>query len=197
MTSNENKSYRIHTTYRTYTQCLAKMARQAMLPAMPHFSKTMPSPVGRLTLVASEKGLAAILWENDAPQRVRLGPLQENPEHPVLQETERQLNDYFAGKLTRFSLPLDFTGTSFQKKVWEALATIPFGETRTYGEIATQIGHPKAVRAVGAANGRNPISIVAACHRVIGRNGKLTGFAAGLETKASLLALEANALKAA
>ena len=168
-----------------------------MLPAMPHFSKTMPSPVGRLTLVASEKGLAAILWENDAPQRVRLGPLQENPEHPVLQETERQLNDYFAGKLTRFSLPLDFTGTSFQKKVWEALATIPFGETRTYGEIATQIGHPKAVRAVGAANGRNPISIVAACHRVIGRNGKLTGFAAGLETKASLLALEANALKAA
>jgi methylated-DNA-[protein]-cysteine S-methyltransferase len=164
---------------------------------MPHFSKTMPSPVGRLTLVASEKGLAAILWENDDPQRVRLGPLQEKPDHPILRETERQLNDYFAGKLTRFSLPLDFTGTPFQKKVWEALAAIPFGETRTYGEIATQIGHPKAVRAVGAANGRNPISIVAACHRVIGRNGKLTGFAGGLETKASLLALEASALKAA
>ena len=164
---------------------------------MPHFSKTLPSPVGRLTLVASEKGLAAILWENDDPQRVRLGPLQEKPDHPVLCETERQLNDYFAGKLTHFSLPLDFTGTDFQKKVWEALAAIPFGETRTYGEIATQIGHPKAVRAVGAANGRNPISIVAACHRVIGRNGKLTGFAGGLDTKASLLALEANVAKAA
>jgi methylated-DNA-[protein]-cysteine S-methyltransferase len=164
---------------------------------MPHFSKIMPSPVGRLTLVASEKGLAAILWENDDPQRVRLGSLQEKSDHPILRETERQLNDYFAGKLTRFSLPLDFTGTPFQKKVWEALAAIPFGETRTYGEIATQIGHPKAVRAVGAANGRNPISIVAACHRVIGRNGKLTGFAGGLDTKASLLALEANALKAA
>jgi methylated-DNA-[protein]-cysteine S-methyltransferase len=164
---------------------------------MIHFSKTMPSPVGRLTLVASEKGLAAILWENDDPQRVRLGPLRESPDHPVLQETERQLNDYFAGKLTHFSLPLDFTGTSFQKKVWEALAAIPFGETRSYGEIAAQIGHPKAVRAVGAANGRNPISIVAACHRVIGRDGKLTGFAGGLDTKASLLALEANRVKAA
>jgi len=164
---------------------------------MTHFSKTMPSPVGRLTLVASDKGLAAILWENDDPRRVRLGPLQETPDHPLLHETERQLNDYFAGKLTRFSLPLDFTGTPFQKKVWEALAVIPFGETRTYGEIATQIGHPKAVRAVGAANGRNPISIVAACHRVIGRNGKLTGFAGGLDTKACLLALESNVLKAA
>lgn len=168
-----------------------------MITPMAHFSKTMPSPVGRLTLVASEKGLAAILWENDRPERVKLGPLQENPDHPVLREAERQLRDYFAGKLTRFSLPLDFSGTPFQKKVWEALAAIPFGETRTYGEIATQIGHPKAVRAVGAANGRNPISIVAACHRVIGSNGKLTGFAGGLDTKASLLALEAKALKAA
>lgn len=164
---------------------------------MAYFSKTMPSPVGKLTLVANENGLAAILWENDDPQRVRIGPCQENPDHPVLRETERQLRDYFAGQLTRFTLPLDFTGTPFQKKVWEALAAIPFGETRTYGEIAEQIGHPKAVRAVGAANGRNPISIVAACHRVIGANGKLTGFAGGLETKASLLALEAKALKAA
>jgi len=164
---------------------------------MPYFSKTLPSPVGRLTLVASENGLAAILWENDDPQRVRLGQPQENPDHPVLRETERQLNDYFAGKLTHFSLPLDFTGTPFQKKVWEALAAIPFGETRTYGEIAAQIGHPKAVRAVGAANGRNPVAIVAACHRVIGRNGKLTGFAGGLDTKAALLALEARAAIAA
>ncbi len=164
---------------------------------MAYFSKTMPSPVGQLTLIASEKGLAAVLWENDDPQRVRLGPRQEKPDHPILLETERQLHDYFAGKLTRFSLPLDFSGTPFQEKVWEALTAIPFGQTRSYSEIAMQIGHPKAVRAVGTANGRNPISIIAACHRVIGRNGKLTGFAGGLDAKAALLALEANALKAA
>lgn len=152
--------------------------------------KTMPSPVGLLTLVANERGLAAILWENDDPDRVRLGPLEEDKKHPVLMETERQLNAYFAGKLDRFSLQLDFTGTDFQKKVWRALTTIPFGETRSYAEIAKQIGHATAVRAVGAANGKNPISIVAPCHRVIGSNGKLTGFAGGLEAKAYLLGIE-------
>jgi methylated-DNA-[protein]-cysteine S-methyltransferase len=152
--------------------------------------KTMPSPVGLLTLVASEKGLAAILWENDDPDRVQLGPLEEDKKHPVLMETERQLKAYFAGTLDRFSLQLDFTGTDFQKKVWKALTTIPFGETRSYAEIAKQIGNPSAVRAVGAANGKNPISIVAPCHRVIGSNGKLTGFAGGLEAKAYLLGIE-------
>jgi methylated-DNA-[protein]-cysteine S-methyltransferase len=154
--------------------------------------KTMPSPVGLLTLVASEKGLAAILWENDDPDRVQLGPLEEDKKHPVLMETERQLKAYFAGTLDRFSLQLDFTGTDFQKKVWKALTTIPFGETRSYAEIAKQIGNPSAVRAVGAANGKNPISIVAPCHRVIGSNGKLTGFAGGLEAKAYLLGIEAK-----
>ena len=158
---------------------------------MNHYSKTMESPVGVLTLVASDQGLAAILWENDDPRRVPLASLVEDARHPVLLETERQLKDYFAGKLTKFSVKLDFAGgTDFQKKVWAALITIPNGETRSYADIARQIGHPKAVRAVGAANGRNPISIVAPCHRVIGSNGKLTGFAGGLETKAFLLALE-------
>jgi methylated-DNA-[protein]-cysteine S-methyltransferase len=157
---------------------------------MPYFFKIMPSPVGALKLVASDRGLAAILWENDDPGRVRLGPVQADDRQPVLLETERQLRDYFAGRLERFSLPLDFVGTEFQKKVWEALLTIPFGETRSYGEIARQIGRPKAVRAVGAASGKNPISIIAPCHRVIGANGKLTGFAGGLEIKASLLGLE-------
>ncbi len=152
----------------------------------------MKSPVGELTLVAGEKGLAAILWENDDPKRVRLGALAEDKKHPVLLETERQLKDYFAGTLESFSMKLDFTGTEFQKKVWQALLTIPFGETRSYGEIAAQIGNPKAVRAVGAANGRNPISIIAPCHRVIGSNGKLTGFAGGLEVKAYLLDLESK-----
>lgn len=153
-------------------------------------TKTISSPVGRLTLVAGEKGLAAVLWENDAPDRVRLGTLAEEPEHPVLVEAERQLGEYFAGKRTGFTVPLEFRGTDFQKEVWAALLEIPYGETRTYGQIAERIGRPDSQRAVGAANGRNPISILAPCHRVIGTNGKLTGFAGGLETKAKLLALE-------
>ena len=149
--------------------------------------KTTKTPVGRLKLVASERGLAAILWENDNPKRVRLGPLTEDRNHPILREAERQLEDYFKGKRQRFSLKFDFAGTEFQQQVWQALAAIPFGETRSYAEIARQIGRPKAVRAVGAANGKNPISIVVPCHRVIGSNGNLTGFAGGLETKESLL----------
>lgn len=161
---------------------------------MTYFYKTTPSPVGNLTLVANDHGLTAILWENDDPKRVRLSPLEENTTHPVLLEAERQLRDYFAGRLKKFSLKLDFAGTEFQKKVWAALLTIPFGETRSYAQIAKQVGSPKAVRAVGAANGRNPISIVAPCHRVIGSNGKLTGFAGGLTAKELLLRLESNGL---
>lgn len=152
--------------------------------------KTMPSPVGLLTLVANDHGLAAVLWENDDPKRVRLSPLHEDTKHPVLVEAERQLQDYFDGKRETFSLKLDFNGTEFQKKVWEALLTIPFGQTRSYAQIAAQIGNRGAVRAVGAANGKNPISIIAPCHRVIGSNGKLTGFAGGMEAKAFLLKLE-------
>ena len=151
---------------------------------------TMPSPVGELKLVASDTGLVAILWENDAPDRVRLGAMTEQPDHPVLIETERQLGAYFAGTLKAFTVPLDFQGTDFQKSVWAALRTIPFGETRSYGEIARQVGRPTAFRAVGAANGRNPISIIAPCHRVIGSNGALTGFAGGLAAKELLLGLE-------
>jgi methylated-DNA-[protein]-cysteine S-methyltransferase len=148
------------------------------------------SPVGMLKLVASDRGLAAILWENDDPDRVRLGAMTEQPDHPVLAETMRQLSDYFAGTRTHFDLPLDFHGTDFQKRVWQQLLAIPFGETRSYGEIARALGQPTATRAVGAANGKNPISIVAPCHRVIGANGSLTGFAGGLEAKQRLLALE-------
>ena len=157
---------------------------------MTYVYKTMKSPVGELKLVASERGLAAILWENDDPKRVRLSSVQEDKRHPVLLEAERQLDEYFAQQRTAFSLKLDFTGTEFQKQVWQALLTIPFGETRSYAQIAAQIGKPKAVRAVGAANGKNPISIIAPCHRVIGSTGKLTGFAGGLAAKATLLKLE-------
>jgi methylated-DNA-[protein]-cysteine S-methyltransferase len=152
--------------------------------------KSFASPVGPLKLVASDEGLTAILWKNDSPGRVPLNDLIENPDHPVLRAAEKQLREYFAGKRSRFDLKLDFVGTPFQKKVWRALLKIPFGETRSYGDIARQVGSPKAVRAVGAANGRNPISIVAPCHRVIGSNGKLIGFAGGLPVKEYLLEME-------
>lgn len=152
--------------------------------------KIMESPVGKLKLVASDKGLAAILWENDRPRRVRLDDLVEDEQHPILVKTEGQLREYFAGKRKEFSIALDMQGSRFQKDVWEALLAIPFGETRSYGQLAKQLGNPRATRAVGAANGRNPISIIVPCHRVIGSSGKLTGFAGGLETKAHLLDLE-------
>jgi methylated-DNA-[protein]-cysteine S-methyltransferase len=155
-----------------------------------HVYKHVSSPVGTLTLVATDDGLAAILWENDRPLRVRVNLETENARHPVLVEAERQLAEYFAGRRKRFALKLDVSGTPFQRKVWNALLTIPFGETRSYAQIAKQIGRPSAARAVGAANGRNPLSIVAPCHRVIGATGALTGFAAGLEVKARLLAHE-------
>ncbi len=150
----------------------------------------MASPVGVLKLVATDQALVAVLWENENPKRVRLAELVEDKKHPILLETQKQLNEYFVGQRTQFDLPLDFEGTEFQKKIWQALLTIPFGETRSYKQIAEQVGNVKAVRAVGAANGRNPISIIAPCHRVVGANGKLVGFAGGLENKDILLKLE-------
>ena len=155
------------------------------------FLKEIDSPAGGLRLVASEAGLVAILWENENPRRVRLGQLVADDRHPALLETERQLHEYFAARRKQFDLELDFAGTPFQCRVWRALLTIPHGETRTYTEIARQIGNPTASRAVGAANGRNPLSIVVPCHRVLGAAGDLTGYAGGLDAKAYLLALEA------
>jgi methylated-DNA-[protein]-cysteine S-methyltransferase len=154
--------------------------------------KTLPTPVGRLRLVGSDGGLAAILWENDDPKRVPLPIAGESPEHPVLVEVARQLDEYFAGERLAFDLPLDFHGTAFQKDVWTALLNVPYGQTRSYAQIAEQIGRPTATRAVGAANGRNPISIIAPCHRIIGANGTLTGFAGGLDAKAWLLRHEGS-----
>ncbi|KQX26088.1 MULTISPECIES: methylated-DNA--[protein]-cysteine S-methyltransferase [unclassified Sphingomonas] len=159
-------------------------------------STIFASPLGDLKLIAGERGLVAILWPDDAPGRVRLGAMSEAPDHAVLVEARRQLADYFAGRRERFDVPLDFRGSDFQKQVWTALMTIPFGETRSYGQIARQIGRPSASRAVGAANGRNPISIVAPCHRVVGAGGAMTGFAGGLEAKRYLLALERGRMAA-
>jgi methylated-DNA-[protein]-cysteine S-methyltransferase len=157
---------------------------------MNHVYQTMNSPVGRLTLVGSERGLAAVLWEDEAPSPAGLGDAVEDTRHPLLLQAQRQLAEYFAGSRRTFTVPLDPSGTQFQNTVWNALRTIPFGETRSYGQIADQIGSRKAVRAVGAANGRNPIPIIVPCHRVIGADGTLTGFGGGLAIKARLLALE-------
>ncbi|MEN3339679.1 MAG: methylated-DNA-[protein]-cysteine S-methyltransferase [Acidobacteriota bacterium] len=154
--------------------------------------KVVESPVGPLTLVATDAGLAGILWATDRPGRVRLDVVAEDSRHPLLMDVARQLEEYFGGERTQFTVTLDLEGTPFQRKVWTALLTIPFGETRSYAQIAAQIGQRGAVRAVGAANGRNPVAIVAPCHRVIGATGKLTGFAGGLEAKALLLALESG-----
>lgn|SRR6185312_15730381 len=158
--------------------------------------KRISTPVGELTLVAGRQGLAAILWEHESPGRVPLELGHEESSAPLLLQAEAQLMEYFAGRRRRFSLPLDPAGTLFQQQVWAALRTIPFGETRSYAQIACQIGRPAAARAVGAANGRNPLSIVTPCHRVVGASGALTGFAGGLKTKAFLLDWEARAAAA-
>ncbi|WP_038342982.1 methylated-DNA--[protein]-cysteine S-methyltransferase [Acinetobacter sp. A47] len=150
----------------------------------------MDSPVGALKLVAHDQALVAVMWDNEDHKRVRLAELVEVRQHPILHQVKQQLEQYFAGQRQQFDLPLDFQGTAFQQQVWQALLTIPYGETRSYKEIAVQLGNEKAVRAVGAANGKNPISIIAPCHRVIGSSGALVGFAGGLDKKQILLGLE-------
>ena len=154
-------------------------------------STTYESPVGALTLVAGEDGLRAVIWPHGRLDRVGLaGETLTAGAAPVLDATAAQLDQYFAGVRATFDIPLDLHGTPFQLAAWRALAEIPYGETRTYAEQANRIGRPAAGRAVGAANGRNPLSIVLPCHRVIGSNGSLTGFGGGLEAKATLLAHE-------
>jgi methylated-DNA-[protein]-cysteine S-methyltransferase len=178
--------------WNVYWKTRACMLSPAMPGATPHtyVRKTISSPVGELRLFASDAGLAAILWRDDPGLHLRPRAVIEPGTHPVLMETERQLREYFAGERREFQLTLDFHGTDFQLRAWAALLTIPYGQTRSYAQLAALIGQPAAVRAVGAANGRNPISIVAPCHRVIGSNGTLTGFGGGLANKAKLLALE-------
>lgn len=155
--------------------------------------KVINSPVGALKLVSDDEHLLAVLWPNDNPRRVRFAiNTEENKIHSVLIEAEKQLNEYFRQERNSFSIPLRFIGTPFQQAVWNALNQIPFGETRSYKQIATQVDCPKGTQAVGGANGRNPLSIVVPCHRVIGANGTLTGFAGGLEVKTYLLEIESK-----
>jgi methylated-DNA-[protein]-cysteine S-methyltransferase len=150
-------------------------------------STVMATPVGPLTIVVSADGVRAILWPDEDPDRVRHAPAPADSGHPVIVATVAQLAEYFAGERQEFDLPLDPIGTDFQQTAWSALRTIPYGTTVSYGEQAARMGDRRKARAVGAANGRNPISIVVPCHRVVGSNGALTGFAGGIRTKAWLL----------
>ena len=159
---------------------------------MPLSCSETASPAGKLRLFANPSALVAILWQRERPNRVKLSAAAFDPQQPILKETERQLVEYFSGQRSEFDLPLRPGGSDFEQKVWRALRAIPFGQTRTYSDLAIAIGSPKAARAVGAAIGRNPLSIVVPCHRVVGANGSLTGFAGGLAAKATLLSLEAK-----
>ena len=150
---------------------------------------TMPTPVDDLVLFADDDGLRAVLWPGDGiPTGFGLHDARPDDDHPVLRETRRQLEEYFAGTRQEFDLPLAPTGTAFQHSAWAVLRTIPFGATISYGEQARRLGDPRKARAVGSANGRNPIPIIVPCHRVLGATG-LGGFSApgGVETKAALL----------
>ena len=153
--------------------------------------KSTESPLGELNLIASANALIAIEWPCRGQNGLRLAAAENTVAwHPVIAEAERQLSEYFAGLRTEFELPIELSGTTFQKNVWQALRKIPFGQTKSYAEIASAIGSPNACRAVGAANGKNPLPIIIPCHRVIGKSGSLVGFAGGLEIKARLLTLE-------
>lgn len=150
------------------------------------------TPLGPLRIVRTARGLAGLWFEGQQHHPGELA-LPHQPDDPLLRETAKQLAQYFAGGRGRFELPLDLQGTPFQQSVWQSLLHIPAGSTRSYGELARELGSPAAVRAVGAAVGRNPASLVVPCHRVLGGDGSLTGYAGGLERKRALLALEARA----
>lgn len=152
-------------------------------------------PVGTLSLIEEEGRLAAVISQNLLPVVAeRYGPPKWQ-DTAVLKKTRQQLDEYFAGKRRDFDLPLALTGTEFQRKAWQALQKIPYGTTRTYQQQADAIQAPKATRAIGSANGRNRLFIVVPCHRVIGKDGSLTGFAGGLKTKKFLLDFEASKLR--
>lgn len=151
---------------------------------MRHY-QTVPFPVGSVTMIEEGGQIIYIGFGSERDDAIK-------KETPVLTEALRQLTDYFDGELKAFDLPLKLVGTPFQMKTWAALQTIPYGETRSYGEIARQIGNAKASRAVGMANHNNPVSIVVPCHRVIGADGSLTGYGGGLPIKRQLLEMESH-----
>lgn len=146
----------------------------------------MDTPIGRIALCANDRGLCALKFRAEGAQA---------DDFPVLLQAQRELEEYFAGRRTAFSVPLCIAGTPFQMRVWEALQTIPYGQVRSYGQIARQIGRERAFRAVGMANHANPLPIFVPCHRVVGADGRLTGYAGGLEVKRFLLEMEGKYVK--
>ncbi len=161
-------------------------------------TKQLDSPIGRLRLVATDQGLSHLLFDQQAGDSVDSSSMGSSSvgsdsdpakadDHPVLAAATSQLEEYFAGQRQEFDIPLDLTGTEFQRAAWSALAGVPFGETRSYRQQAEAIGRPNTVRAIGAANGRNPVPIVLPCHRIVGSDGSLTGYGGGLPIKEFLL----------
>ena len=146
-----------------------------------------PSPIGDLVITASDSGLTGVWFPGKGPVAAARPDDERGPASTLLARASEQLAEYFAGTRTTFDLLLDAGGTAFERRVWDALRTVPYGTTLSYGELARRLGDPRATRAVGAANGKNPIPIIVPCHRVIGANGALTGFGGGLDRKRWLL----------
>lgn len=158
---------------------------------------TVKSPIGDLLLVADDSALIGLYFSGRKHVPAKSKQWTLNVQHPVLRMAAKQLEEYFEGKRKEFTLPLRFAGTEFQQKVWQEIARIPYGKTVTYTDLAERAGAPQAVRAAGTTTGRNPISIIVPCHRVVGKNGDLCGFAGGLEKKIHLLGLEDSDAKRA
>jgi methylated-DNA-[protein]-cysteine S-methyltransferase len=153
-------------------------------------SRVMATPLGDLTLLAGPRGISAVLFGAENALEAESPGLPDAATIAALDVAERQIDEYFGGRRTSFDLPLDQNGSQFQQKVWAALVAIPFGQTRSYGTIAGTIGRPRAAQAVGLACGSNPFAIVVPCHRVVGANGRLTGYPAGLPHKRMLIEFE-------
>lgn len=149
------------------------------------------SPQGTMLITATPNGLAGVYFKGQK-HFPKERDWRHETRHPILRKAKRELAEYFAGRRIRFDVPLDPTGTDFQRKVWKAIAKVAFGKTLTYGELAKRAGHPGSARAAGAATGRNPIGIIVPCHRIMGSDGSLTGYAGGLRRKRALLALEGS-----
>ncbi|QNO15593.1 methylated-DNA--[protein]-cysteine S-methyltransferase [Alkalicella caledoniensis] len=150
------------------------------------YYKIIETPIGKLTLICDDISLTSIAFG----EKQMSEEFEEKQLHPILVETSRQLSLFFEGKLQEFNIPLNPSGTTFQKAVWDSLKEIPYGKTVSYGDVAKNIGNPKSVRAVGQANNKNPIPIIIPCHRVVGKDGSLVGYGGGLDIKKYLLALE-------
>ena len=147
------------------------------------------TPQGTMLATATDDGLAGIYFKGQK-HFPKQREWRRDARHPVLRQARRELREYFAGKRRRFRVRLDPKGTAFQRKIWNAISSVAFGKTLTYGELARRAGHPGSARAAGAATGRNPLGIIVPCHRIMGANGSLTGYAGGLHRKRALLALE-------